>query len=100
MQLRITCPGGPVAERCTNEPRRLLDDHAGMAAPNRRGRSLEVADGLQRRYIMRLRTRSRSCKSPSPNSTLTLLGAENVRSNPATLTGLLEPRNGAPSHAS
>ncbi len=46
------------------------------------------------------RTRARSSSSPSPKSTLTLFGAENVRSKPATRARLDDVRSSEPSRGS
>ena len=50
-----------------------------MAATDRRRRTLEIADGFQTAQSCALRTAVRSCRSPIPDRTLTLFGADAAR---------------------
>ncbi len=97
VQLRIAGPRRPMPERRRHQPGRLLD----LAPPWPRrtaaaDRSRYPSASRAARSCAR-RTAARSSRSPIPKSTLTLFGAENVRSNPATRTRLDDARNGVPS---
>ena len=101
VQLRIARPRGAVPERRRRQPGGRHDLSATVAASDRRRRALEIANGFERGAVVR--ATDRGARSPIPNRTLTLLGAEKVRSNPATLTWLdaLDAlRNGEPSYGS
>ena len=93
VQLRVAGAGGPVPERRGGEPVGLHHDRPAVPAAHARGVALEVAERLADRVVVGARTAS---VSPSANRTLTLFGAEKVRSNAATRTGLFEFRSGSP----
>ena len=84
VQLRIAGARRAVAERRGDEPVGRHDARPAAPAPDRGGRALEVAERLADGRSCAARTASPVASSPSPNSTLTLLGAENVRSKAAT----------------
>ena len=66
VQLRITGPRGPMAERRSDEARRLLDDRPSVATPHRHGRPLEVPNSLQGRYIMSFTYRVTQFRATEP----------------------------------
>ena len=84
MQLRLTGAAHPMPIRRRHEPVRRQLDPAGMAATHPARLPLQVPERRAHRLLVRLHQRPRVSSSPIANSTLTLFGAENVRSSEHT----------------
>src|SRR3954451_22796710 len=97
VQLRIAGARCAVSERRRDQTVSGLKASTAMASAHRGRGALEVADGFLHRAIVRVTNSRPQTLLPTPKSTLTLFGAENVRWNPATRTALDAARSGKPS---
>ena len=84
MQLRILGAAHPMAIRRRHEPLPHLAPHAAAATTHPTRLTLQIPQRRVDRRLVRLDQRPASADSPTANSTLTDLGAENVRSKAAT----------------
>ena len=97
VELRIAGARRPMPERRGDQPRCLLDDRRRHARGERPPPSARDTRPPRASRCHAPREHARvSSSSPIPKSTLTLFGAENVRSNPATRARLDELRSSAP----